>query len=86
MLVVVTDIERETIDRAVVAEGLLVGIHRVMLLDPAGTDRMQPDRKEERKEQITESGPPAEIHDRHTERDGAEQIDEDPAVPHRDRP
>ena len=41
VLVVVAHVQRDEVDRAVIAECLLVEIVRVMLLNPASTDWMQ---------------------------------------------
>src|SRR5438270_447700 len=64
MLVVMSDIERQTIDRPVIAEGLLVRINRVVLLDPARSNGMQPDGKEQRKHEVTKTGRAEEVNDR----------------------
>ena len=85
MLVVMPDIERDAIDRAVVAESLLVGVERVVLLHPARAHGMQPDGKEKRENEVTKSRPPAEVNHRRIVGDGANRIHQHPAVPHRDR-
>src|SRR5262249_10834342 len=48
MLVVITHVQRYPIDWPIVTERLLVEIVRVMLLNPARANRMQPDRKQKR--------------------------------------
>src|SRR4051794_39902748 len=53
VFVVISDIERQDIQLAVVAEGFLITcINEVVPLNPAGTQRMQADGEEERQYQI----------------------------------
>src|SRR5438067_13465668 len=56
-----------------------------MLLDPASPNRVQPNRKEKREHEIKKSRPTAKINDRHIVERGARKIDEEPAIPHRNR-
>ena len=46
MLVMISHVETEPVDRPVITVGLLAGIVRVMLLDPTRAHRVQPDREE----------------------------------------
>src|SRR5437764_9087916 len=84
MLVVIAHIQRQAIDRAVIAKGLLVEIVRVMLLNPARADGMQPDGKQKCEHEIKKSGPAEEINYRDIVQDRAYQIGGEPAVPHFD--
>ena len=85
MLVVITHVERQPIDRPIITVGLLIRIIRVMFLDPTCAHRMQPDGKEKRKCEIKESRPAAKINHGYVVRDGACKIYAEPSVPHGDR-
>src|ERR1700677_2869857 len=63
VLIVVADIERRDIDRAIVAEGLLLRIIGIVLLYPPATHRVQADREEKREHEIQQPYPSAEIYD-----------------------
>src|SRR2546421_12783977 len=56
-----------------------------MLLDPASPNRVQPNRKEKREHEIKKSRPTAKINDGHIVERGTRKIDEEPAIPHRNR-
>src|ERR1043166_8054694 len=75
VLVVITHVQRQQINRPVIAERLLIEIIRVMLLNPASAYRVQPNGKQKREHQIEKSGPTAEINDRYIIRDRACKID-----------
>src|SRR6266480_90847 len=85
VLVVVAHVQRHPIDRSVITERLLVEIVCVMLLNPTGTNRMQPNRKEKRERQIKKPRPTAEINNRYIVRRCTREVDEEPPVPHFDR-
>src|SRR5436190_21791757 len=74
MLIVVTHVETNSIDRAVITVGLLVGIIGIMLLDPTRAYWMKSDREEERKSQIKQARPPAEVNDTDIIQDSGGQI------------
>src|SRR6266700_4419758 len=84
VLVVITHVQRHAIDRAVITECLLVEIVGVMLLNPACTHRMQPNREEKGEDEIKKSGPPAKINNCRVVRRGAREINKEPSVPHLD--
>jgi hypothetical protein len=84
VLVVIAHVQRQTIDRAVIAKGFLVEIVRVMLLNPARADGVQSNRKQKGKHEIKKSGPAEEINYRDIVQDRAYQIGGEPAVPHFD--
>src|SRR5207249_8607680 len=84
VLVVIAHVQRQAIDRAVIAKGLLVEVVRVMLLNPARADRMQSNRKEKCEHEIKKAGPAAEIDYRYIVYDRACQVGREPAVPHLD--
>ena len=50
VLVVVSDVQGNDVDRAIVTRRLLSDVVSVMFLDPARTDRMKPNGKEKRKD------------------------------------
>src|SRR6266487_6293781 len=53
MIVMVPYVEREPVERAVVAEGLLLARRReIVALDPARAEGMQADREEERQHEV----------------------------------
>src|SRR5947199_8811684 len=56
-----------------------------MLLNPASPNRVQPNRKEKREHEIKKSRPTAKINDGHIVERGTRKIDEEPAIPHRNR-
>src|SRR2546430_2403499 len=56
-----------------------------MLRDPASPNRVQPNRKEKREHEIKKSRPTAKINDGHIVERGTRKIDEEPAIPHRNR-
>src|SRR6478609_8615479 len=63
VLIVITHVQRQPIDRPIVAERLLVEIVCVMLLNPACPHGVQPNGKQKREHEIKKSGPTAEIND-----------------------
>ena len=85
MLVMVSHIERDRIDRSVIAECLLIRIERVMLLNPARSYRMQADRKEKRTGQIPDPNPAAELENGETISRGRNKVRDRPGAPHCDR-
>ena len=76
VLVVITHVQRDTIDRPVITERLLIEIIGVMLLNPARAYRMQTNREEKSEHEIKKSGPAAKINDRYIVSDRAREIDE----------
>src|SRR6266480_2769889 len=82
MLVVIAHVQCHPINRSVITERFLVEIVRVMLLNPARADRMQPNGKQKREHQIKKSGPTAEIDDRYVVRDRTPDIQREPTVTH----
>jgi hypothetical protein len=84
MLVVISHVQREEIDRAVITECFLVEIVGVMLLNPTRAHRMQPNREEKREHEIKKSGPPAEVNNCGIVRRRARKIHKEPPVPHLD--
>ena len=84
VLVVIPHVERQAIDWPVITERLLIEIVRVMLLNPASADWMQPDRKKECEDKIKKAGPTAEIDDRYIVCGRTGEIDGEPSVPHLD--
>jgi len=83
MLVVITHVQADAIDRPVVTISLLIRIVCIMFLNPACTDRMQADRKCKGTTKIEQAGPSAEVHDGRVVSDGAKEVEKNPAVPHR---
>ena len=57
MLVVIADVQGEEIQRAVIAERLLFGIERVVLLNPASAEGMQSKCEEDRCSKIKQAVP-----------------------------
>src|SRR5215472_19245236 len=84
VFIVITHVETNPIDRPVITIGLLVGIVRVMLLNPTRAYRMKPDGKEERKGEVQQASPAAEIDDTNVIQDSSDQIQRKPSVPHLD--
>src|SRR5438105_12769597 len=84
VLVVITHVERQRVDWAVITVGLLLWIVRVMFLNPTGAYRVQPDGEEKRKGEIQESRPATEINRAHIVGDSAGKVYEEPSVPHGD--
>src|SRR5207237_654383 len=85
VLIVVAHVQRDEIDRPVIAERFLVEIIRVMLLKPASTHRMQSNREEKCEPEIKESRPTAKINDGCVVCCRRQEIHKEPPVPHRDR-
>src|SRR5256886_12241364 len=85
VLVVIAHVQRHTIDRSVITERLLVEIVSVMLLNPASTHRMQPNRKEKCQRKVKKPRPTAEVNNGCVIRGRAREIHEEPPVPHGDR-
>ena len=52
MLVVIANVERKEVERAIVTVSLLLWVQRVMFLDPAGPQRMAANREKERGQQV----------------------------------
>src|SRR5438270_4976565 len=84
VLVVITHVERQPIDRSVITVGLLLRIIRVMFLDPPRSHRVQADGEEKRKHEVKESWPSAEIDHSDVISDSAREIHAEPSVPHGD--
>src|SRR2546423_13549726 len=82
MLIVIPDIQGHDIDRTVIAECLLRKIESKMFLDPARTQRMQPDGKEKRKREIEQTRTAAKINDGRVIGESAGQIQKQPTAPH----
>ena len=85
VLIVVAHIQRDTVDRPVVTERLLIEIIRVMLLDPTSAYWMQANRKEKREREIKKPRPTAKINNRDIVPCRAHEIHKEPPVPHGDR-
>src|SRR5437868_8152407 len=84
VLIVITHVQRQPVDRSVITKRLLVKIVRVVLLNPAGTYRVQADGEEKCKHEIKKSSPTAEIDDRYIVQDRTREVGGEPAVPHLD--
>jgi hypothetical protein len=82
VLVVIAHVQAQTVDRTVVAVGLLIGIIGIMLLDPTRTHRVEPDGEEKGEDQVKKAGPAAEINHCNVIRHGAQEVDREPTVPH----
>src|SRR5205823_8050518 len=85
MLIVITHVQRQPVNRSIITKRLLVKIVRVVLLNPARAYRVQADRKEKCGHEIKKSSPTAEIDDRYIVQDRTREVGGEPAVPHLDR-
>src|SRR5262245_31621162 len=80
MLVVVAHVERNLVQLAVVAIGLLAREEDVVFLDPSGSQRVEADAEEQRGEQVEKSTGPDPYPHRHVEGDLRDEIQHDPSV------
>src|SRR5438270_6108473 len=85
VLIVIAHVQRQPVDRSVITKRLLIKIVRVVLLNPAGTYRVQPDRKEKGEHEIKKASPTAEIDNRYIVQDRTREVGGEPAVTHLDR-